>query len=137
MKSCDECKLFINIGKIIILKDASEQRKTLCRDCYKKMTKEQKKQYSFVEGTKIDVTGGMMAGVFGIQGTISGESEGDKKSREKYGYTQKEMDEFSIDLFDMHTKLLNDSKQRAVMDKFEGKTDSRHYRKYIQDYVQP
>jgi hypothetical protein len=137
MKSCDECKLFINVGKTVILKDSSEHRKTLCRDCYTKITKEQKKQYSFVEGTKIDVFGGITSGVFGIQGTKDGENPVVKKSQEKYGYTQKEMDDFSIDSFDMHTELLNDSKHQAVMDKFEGKTNSRYYRKYIQDYVQP
>jgi len=137
MKSCDECKLFINVGKMVKLKDFSEQVKTLCHDCYKKMTKERKKQYTFVEGTKIDVLGGFNFGVFGIQGTISSENPSVKKHQEKHCYTQKQMDEFSIDLFDMHTELLDSSKHQAIMDKFEGKTDSRHYRKYIENYVQP
>ena len=145
MKSCDECKLFINIGKTIILKDSSEHQKTMCHGCYMKMTKEQKKQYSFVEGSKINLAGamggfalgGIIGGAFGGSGMISGENEGDKKSQKEYGYTQKEMDSFSIDLFDVHTELLDSSKHRAVMDKFEGKTDSKYYRKYIQDAVQP
>jgi hypothetical protein len=137
MKSCGECQLFINVGKMIKLKDSSEQIKTLCKNCYTKMTKEQKKQYSFVEGSKIDVAGGFMFGVFGVQGTISGENPSVKKSQEKYGYTQKQMDNFSIDLFDMHTELLDSSRHQAVVDKFEGKINSRHYRKHIENYVQP
>jgi len=143
MKSCDECKLFINIGKTIILEDSSEHRKTLCHECYMKMTKEQKKQYTFVEGSKINVVGAMggfaLGGIFGSvmagSGMVSGENEGFKKSQKKYGYTQKEMDAFSIDFFDMHTALLDNNRLRAVMNKFEGETDSRYYKKYIQNKV--
>lgn len=142
MKSCDECQLFINVGKMVKLKDSLEQIKTLCRDCYMNMTKEQKKQYSFIEGNKIDVgtaLGGFaIGGIFGlfgsgVTGTINGENKIVKKSQEKYHYTQKEMDNFSIDLFNMHTELLDSSRHQAVLDKFEGKTDSRYYKKYIQD----
>lgn len=143
MKSCDECKLYINIGKTIILKDNSEKQKTICRECYKKMAKEQKKQYIFVEGTNIDrgtaIGGFGFGGILGSAltglGTKSGENPTIKKGQDKHGYTQKEMDNFSIDVFDMHTELLNDSQHQAVMDKFEGKTNSSHYRKYIKDKI--
>ena len=76
--------------------------------------------------------GGIIGGAMGGSQMISGENEGIKKSQKRYGYTQKEMDAFSIDSFDMHTALLDHNRQRAVMDKFEGETDSRYYKKYIQ-----
>lgn len=108
------------------------------------MTKEQKKQYSFIEGSKLDVGGatgvfvfgGILGDAVGSSGTKYGENWAAKRSKKKYGYTQKEMDDFSIDVFDMHAGLLNDSQHRAVMDKFESKTNSRYYKKYIQDKVE-
>jgi hypothetical protein len=123
--------------------DSSNYQKTFCSECYKKMSKEQKKQYSFIEGSKLDVEGkkggfilgGIFGAIIGRSGTKYGENWAVKHSQKKYGYTQKEMDNFSIDVFDMHAGLLKDSKHRAVMDKFESKTNSRYYKKYIQDKV--
>jgi len=144
MKSCDECKLFINIGKTVILKDSSEHQKILCRECYLKMTKVQKKEYSFVEGNldvRNTISGFMMQGILGAISTSSrpnpDENDSIKESQKKYAYTQREMDDFSIDFFDRHSGLLNESRHRAVVDKFEGKINSRHYRKHIENYVQP
>ena len=145
MTTCDVCQQFINIGKTVILMDTSNYQKTFCSKCYKKMSKEQKKQYSFIEGSKLDARGttegfslgGIFGAITGRSGTKYSENWVVKHSQKKYAYTQKEMDDFSIDVFDMHAGLLKDSKHRAVMDKFESKTNSRYYKKYIQDKMQP
>lgn len=135
MKSCDECKLFINIGKMVKLKDSSGHHKVLCRECYVKMTKGEKKQYSYVEG-KLDKAGlvsagimgfgiGGIAGAFGATSGVGSKKLSDnllvKKSQKEHGYTEKEMDDFSIDVFDMHAGLLSNSQLKTVMDKLEGK----------------
>lgn len=43
------------------------------------------------------------------------------------------MDNFSIDIFIMHAGLLNDFNHHPIKDKFEGKTEPRYYKKYIQN----
>jgi len=139
MKTCEVCKQNIKFSKgKITLEDYSRGQFIACNDCYKKMPKEKKKQLTYING-KLNV-GTTLTG-FAIGGIIGGIAYGSaykdgynsaiKHSQKKYGYTDKQMNDFSIDIFDMHFGLLDDNRQRAVLDKFEGKTDSRYYIKYI------
>jgi hypothetical protein len=139
MRSCDECKSFCNVGQGVVLIDNMNKKKTFCKDCYKKLPKEQKKQYTYVEG-RIDsdhVWGGFMMG--GMLGAAAAAQENkrpwqqdNKDNQELRSYSEKDMNEFSIDFFDRHLGLLDKGRYQAVKDYFEGKTDSRSYRKFIE-----
>jgi len=139
MKSCDECQQEIKLGKgKITLEDYSKGEIFLHSECYKKMPKEKKKQLTYIGG-KLDIgttltgfaIGGIIGGIAFRSGYKDGYNSAIKHSQKKYGYTDQLLNDFSIDIFDMHFGLLDDNRQRAVLDKFEGKTDSRYYLKYI------
>jgi hypothetical protein len=53
----------------------------------------------------------------------------------KYNYTLKQINDLSINLFNMHSGMLDEGRYRALMDKFEGNTNSKAYLKYIENKV--
>lgn len=133
----------------------------VCQDCYDSIPKEYKKQLNYIKGGKqISVfplflgfifggylglrTGGLSAWFVGATAGALGGGVYKNKSisnwkithnQKKYGYSDKDMGYLSIDIFDKHFELLDDKRQRAIMDLLEGKTKSRYYKKYIQDKV--
>lgn len=145
MQICELCKQQIKFGKgKITLEDYSKGKFIVCSECYTKMPKENKKQLTYIDG-KLDVggflpvalvgfaLGGIVGAITASAGAKSSENWVVNHSQKKYNYTNKQMNDFSIDIFDMHVGMLDDYQHRAVMDKFEGKTNSRYYKKYIQD----
>jgi len=140
MKQCSVCSQKIKFGKAIVLEDDKKEELLFCGECYIKMPKEDKKRLKYISGG-VDVAETSTGfPLFGASGTIYGfarEDEADnwliKRSMKKYNYTLKQLNDFSIDLFNMHSGMLDDGRHRAIMHKFEGKTDAKDYIKYIQN----
>ncbi len=106
MKICEKC------GKKIILSEwirfTNEKGKTVfyCGKCYKKLPKEEKKKLTNCKAQeKMTLTGGEV--LFGglATGSNAGYKHSMKKQREKYGFTDKDVDAMSIDLFNKHFAL--------------------------------
>jgi len=142
MKQCSVCSEKIKFGKAIVLEDDKKEKRMFCSECYLKMPKENKKKLThYSGGIKLDaggtVTGFALGGVFGAVYASVPEDEADnwviKRSMKKYNYTLKQLNDLSIDLFNVHSAMLDERRHRALMDKFEGKTDSKDYIKYIQN----
>ena len=140
---CDLCKQPIGFEEKIILEDTRKphflpsgtriyDKIVMCKNCYGKMPKDEKKQYLYERS--IPASTWLVGGVAGtlvtdsaIKGILS------EKRQKKYGYTLKDLDNFSIDKFNMHWWMLGLTRSKAVRDKFEGKTKSRRYKKFIGD----
>jgi hypothetical protein len=142
MKQCSVCSQKIKLGKAIVLEDDKKEELLFCGECYTKMPKEDKKRLKYISGgVKTDVggtvTGFALGGIFGAVYANAREDEADdwliKRSMKKYNYTLKQLNDLSIDLFNMHSGMLDDGRHRAIMHKFEGKTDSSDYKKYIEN----
>jgi hypothetical protein len=140
MKQCSVCNQKIKLGKEIVLKDDKKEQLMFCSKDYIKMPKEDKKQLTYVSGGVYiaeTITGFPL---FTGSGTIYGfarEDEGEnwtiKRSMKKYNYTLKQINDLSIDLFNMHSGMLDEGRYRALMDKFEGTTNSKTYKNYIEN----
>jgi hypothetical protein len=145
MKQCSVCNEKIKFGKAIVLEDDKKEKLLFCSECYTKMPKEDKKMLTYysggvkpnVEGT---ITGFAVGGVFGALYGFAREDEADDdviiRSMKKFNYTLRQLNDLSIDLFNMHSGMLDEGRHRAIMDKFEGKTNSRDYKKYIENYME-
>jgi hypothetical protein len=141
LKQCSVCNQKINLGKKIVLKDDKKEQLMFCSECYIKMPKENKKQLTYVSGG-VDVaetfTGFPLFGsgtIYGFARENEGDNWGIKRSMKKYNYTFKQINDLSIDLFNKHSGMLDEGRYRALMDKFEGKTNSKNYQNYIQNKV--
>jgi hypothetical protein len=142
VKQCSVCNQKIKLGKKIVLEDDKKEQIMFCGECYTKIPKEDKKQLTYVSGG-VDVAETITGfPLFGGSGTIYGferEDEGDnwtiKRSMKKYNYTLKQINDLSINLFNMHSGMLDEGRYRALMDKFEGNTNSKAYLKYIENKV--
>jgi hypothetical protein len=142
MKQCSVCNQKIKLGKEIVLKDDKKEQLMFCSKDYIKMPKEDKKQLTYVSGG-VDIAETITGfPLFTGSGTIYGfarEDEGEnwtiKRSMKKYNYTLKQINDLSIDLFNMHSGMLDEGRYRALMDKFEGKTNSKAYKNYIENKV--
>jgi len=134
---CSKCKNKIGFNKGLVLKNFNEQV-NLCQDCYISIPKEEKKLMTAISG-KINflniATGLAVGGIIGAIAFNSGYNRGQdmviEHSMRKYNYTGKQLNDFSIDKFNSHFRFLDDYRSRAVLDHFEGKTNSKYYRKYI------
>jgi hypothetical protein len=143
VKQCCACNQIMKLGKEIVCKDDRQEQLMFCSGCYNKMPKGDKKHMTYVSGG-VDVaetfTGFPLFGVFTIYG-YAREDEGDnrviKRSMEKYNYTLKQINDLSIDLFNTHSGMLDEARYQALMDKFEGKTNSKNFHNYIQNQVRP
>jgi len=125
VKQCSVCNQKIKLGKEILLEDDKKEKLMFCSECYIKIRKEDKKQLTYVSGG-VDVADTFTSfPLFGGSGTIYGfarEDEGDnwaiKRSMKKYNYTLKQINDLSIDLFNIHSGMLVEGRYRALMDKF-------------------
>ena len=141
VKQCNVCNQKIKLGKKIVLEDDKKEQLVFCSDDYIKMPKEDKKQLTYVSGG-VDVaetiTGFPLFGsgtIYGFERENEDDNWGIKRSMKKYNYTLKQINDLSIDLFNMHSGMLDEGRYRALMDKFEGKTNSKAYKKYIENKV--
>ena len=141
VKECSMCNQKIKLGKAIVLEDDKKERLVFCSDDYIKMPKEDKKHLTYVSGG-VDVaetiTGFPLFGsgtIYGFERENEDDNWGIKRSMKKYNYTLKQINDLSIDLFNMHSGMLDEGRYRALMDKFEGKTNSKVYKKYIENKV--
>jgi len=140
MKQCSICSEKIKFGKTIVLENDKKERLIFCSECYLKIPKEEKKKLThYSGGYKLNagdtLTGLALGGVFGAIYMSVPEDEADdpglKRSMKKYNYNLKQLNDLSIDLFNVHSAMLDEERHRALIDKFEGKTDSPNYIKYI------
>ena len=142
VKQCSVCNQKIKLGKKIVFEDDKKEQLMFCNECYGKMPKEDKKQLTYVSGG-VDVaetiTGFPLFSGSGVIYGFARENEGDnraiKRSMKKYNYTLKQINDLSIDLFNVHSGMLDEGRYRALMDKFEGKTNSKANKKYIENKV--
>ena len=117
------------------------QQSTFCSECYEALSKEQKKQFAY--NTKLSrniklseigmgfiIGGAIGAASFGT-GMQAGFEYAVRRSQKKHGYTNEQLNDFSIDTFNVHFYMLDDNRSRAVLDKFENKLNSKCYKKYI------
>lgn len=142
VKQCSVCNQKIKLGKEIVLEDDKKEQLMFCSECYIKIPKEDKKQLTYVsDGVDVaeTITGFPLFGVSGMIYGFAREDEGDnwviKRSMKKYNYTLKQINDLSINLFNMHSGMLDEGRYRALMDKFEGKTNSKAYKNYIENKV--
>jgi hypothetical protein len=141
MKQCNVCNQKIKLGKEIVLEDNKKEQLMFCSECYIKMPKEDKKQLTYVSGgvdAAETMTGFPLFGsgmIYGFEKENEDDNRAIKRSMKKYNYTLKQINDLSIDLFNMHSGMLDEGRYRALMDKFEGKTDSKNYQNYIQNKV--
>jgi hypothetical protein len=142
LKQCSMCNQKIKLGKEIVLEDDKKEQLMFCSECYIKIPKEDKKQLTYVSGgvdAAETITGFPLFSGSGVIYGFERENESDnsviKRSMKKYNYTLKQINDLSIDLFNVHSGMLDEGRYRALMDKFEGKTNSKAYKKYIENKV--
>jgi len=114
---CSECNIKIGIGKQKLpFEDKQSNSMILCTECYKKMPKERKKKLIYIgkENFKFNPIGlafGIIGGMAFNEGANSAEKTIVDYKKNKYDFTDEELDSLSIDMYDMHFWGYKDEKK--------------------------
>ena len=120
---CDKCMQQKKRREILEFEDENNNEEVLwiCSECYKNMSKSDKKQLIYLSEKKITFspTGFFVGGIFGGfaygEGQKSGEHWAVNRRMKKGGITQKQLDAKSIDMFDIHFWGLEPKARQEVM----------------------
>lgn len=121
---CDKCGEKKTRKKPVLpFEDESEKNLLLCSECYRKLTKDEKKKLGYkgnvVIPASVRVSSGLLFGFAGAAGSGSGYSWGARKGMEyvmkKNNLTLKMLDEKSIELFDAHFWACTEKQHGVVL----------------------
>lgn len=133
MVECDKCGKRIGFGERNPFIDEQEKDVVLCTDCYFFLSKNEKKKLvhtgkQFREG-KYKPTG-LIFGLVGSVGYSEGQNSGAhwvlNRRKNKTEYTQKQIDEISIDMFNAHWNFLTVEAKQELLKEIEKKKKKSH-----------
>lgn len=124
-KQCEECKKILGLREkksINYFIDEQEKGIVLCTNCYFDLSKNEKKKLIHTgkkfSGGKYKPQG-LVFGVVGSVGYSAGQNSGAhwmlNKRMKKKGFTQKKVDEMSIDMFNTHWDFIDVASKQELL----------------------